>query len=62
LFVTFFDGFAAKNWHPAPFCWFNYEEGDGRSVVAFFYGGPDVKKVMVANNFYFILGLYGLVY
>jgi hypothetical protein len=58
LFVTFFDGFAAKNWQPTPFCSFSYEERDGSSVVTFFYGDPDVKKVVVANNFFFFGSLW----
>jgi hypothetical protein len=60
--VTFFDGFATKNWRHAPFCWFSYEEGDGSNVVTFFYGGPNVMKAMSENNLFFFLGLYGLVY
>jgi hypothetical protein len=53
LFVIVFDGFVVKNWRPAPFCWFNCEEGDGNNVVTFFYGGPNVKKLMAASNFFF---------
>jgi len=62
--VTFFDGFAAKNWRHAPFCWFSCEERDGNNFVTFFYGGPDVKKAMAENNifFFFFFCLYGLVY
>jgi hypothetical protein len=56
------DGFVAKNWQPMPFCRFSCEERDGRSVVTFFYGGPNVKKAMVASNFLIFLGLYVLVY
>jgi hypothetical protein len=58
LFVTFFDGFAAKNWRPVPFCWFSYEEGDNNSVVTFFYGGPDVKKAMEASNLNFFFWVF----
>jgi hypothetical protein len=36
--VTFFDGFVARNWRPAPFCWFCCKEGDSNNVIAFFYG------------------------
>jgi len=51
--VTFFDGFVARNWRPAPFCWFCYEEGDGNNVIAFFYGGgDDVKKAMTFGDFF----------
>jgi len=60
--VTFFDGFAARNWRPTPFCWFSCEERDDSNVVTFFYGGPNMKKAMVASDFYLFLGLYGLVY
>jgi hypothetical protein len=60
--VTFFDGFAAKNWRHVPFCWFSCEEGDGSNVVTFFYGGPNVTKAMAESNLFFFLGLYGLVY
>jgi hypothetical protein len=59
--VTFFNGFAAKNWRHVPFCWFSCEEGDGNNVITFFYGGPDVTKAMAESNFFFG-GLYGLVY
>jgi hypothetical protein len=62
LFVTFFNGFAAKNWRLTPFYWFTCEEGDGSNVVTFFYGGSNVKKAMAAINFYLFFGLYGLVY
>jgi hypothetical protein len=51
--VTFFDGIAARNWRPTPFCWFNCKEGDDNNVVTFFYGGLDVKKAMAANDFLF---------
>jgi hypothetical protein len=53
LFVTFYDGFAAKIWRPTPFYWFSYEEGDGSNVVTFFFGGLDVNKAMATSNFYF---------
>jgi hypothetical protein len=61
--VTFFDGFATRNWRPAPFVWwFRSKEGDGNNVVPFLYSGGDVKKVMVARSFFFFFGPYGLVH
>jgi hypothetical protein len=54
--VTFFDGFAAKNWRHAPFCWFSCGEKDGSNVVTFFYGGLDVTKAMEKNNLFFFFG------
>jgi hypothetical protein len=43
--VTFFNGFAARNWRPVLFFrWFCCEKGDGSNVVTSFYGGGDVKK------------------
>ncbi len=58
VIVTFFDGFATKNWRHAPFCWFSCEEGDDINVVTFFYGGPDVTKAMAESNFIFFGSLW----
>jgi hypothetical protein len=59
--VTFFDGFAARNWRPAPFCWFKCKEGDSNNVVTFFYGGGDVKKAMATGDFFIFLLLVFIV-
>jgi hypothetical protein len=56
--VTFFDGFAAKNWRHAPFCRFSCEEGDNSNVVTFFYGGPNVTKAMAESNLFFFFGVF----
>jgi hypothetical protein len=53
-FINFFDGFVTKNEdgnYRHLFLWFCYKEGDGNNVVAFFYGGGVVKKVMAIGNF-----------
>jgi hypothetical protein len=53
--VTFFDGFVAKtgddNYHRL-FRWFYCMEGDGNNVIAFFYGGGVVKKVMATSGLF----------
>ncbi len=71
IFVTFFDGFAAKNGDGnccRLFKWFCYKEGDGNNVVTFFYGGGVTKKAMVVSYrrlfflFFFFFGPFGVVH
>jgi len=50
--ITFFNGFVAKKSDDkcrSPFQWFCSKEGDGNNVIAFFYDGGAVKKMIVVS-------------